>query len=140
MKSLTNTLMVAAAAMAAVAGAASAQSMKVEVPFAFRVSGTVMPAGTYQVSTSSAMTSRPTFRLLNTELKRPVLAMPVGELGTGENSRVAKLVFRCGDGACALAQIWTGTGHGAYYLPSPKSSHDDKAMVEIKVERTKADE
>ena len=50
MKNLANKLMVVAAAMAAVAGTVSAQSMKAEVPFSFKVSGTVMPAGTYMVT------------------------------------------------------------------------------------------
>ena len=58
MKNLAHKLMVVAAAMAAVAGTVSAQSMKAEVPFSFKVSGTVMPAGTYMV-TAAHHTSTP---------------------------------------------------------------------------------
>ena len=136
MKSLTNKLMVAAAAMAAVAGAASAQSMTAEVPFSFQVAGVVMPAGTYNVSTSHRATNIPIFRLLNTESHQPVLVMPRGshDSGSGDNTRQytdAKLVFSCATGTCALAQIWTGSGSGAYDLHTPKTGRNEASLIAI---------
>ena len=131
MKSLTNKLMIAAAAMAAVAGAASAQSMKAEVPFSFQVAGVVMPAGTYNVTTSSRATSIPMFRLLNTETHRPVLVMPSGSHEDARQYTDAKLVFSCGTGTCALAQIWTGSGSGAYDLHTSKAGRTEAALIAI---------
>src|SRR5438270_10618791 len=81
MKSLTSKLMVAAMAMGAVASVASAQVMKSEVPFPFRVAGTVMPAGSYQITDEHSRGGTPIFRLVNTDVNRPVLALPNGHMG-----------------------------------------------------------
>jgi len=135
MKTLTNSLMIAAVAMAAVAGEAKAQSMKVEVPFSFQVSGKTMAPGSYLVSTRTN-SGIPMFRLLNTDSRTPVLAMASQ---TRDQSGPAKLVFRCGEGGCALAQVWTGTA-GAYNLNLPKAAPGARAMIEIKAESTKAAE
>ncbi len=56
MKKLTTKLMIAAAALVVAAGAASAQTMKAEIPFAFRAGDKVMAAGTYRVETLSTQT------------------------------------------------------------------------------------
>ena len=131
MKNLAHKLMVVAAAMAAVAGTVSAQSMKAEVPFSFKVSGTVMPAGTYMV-TAAHHTSTPIFRILNTDVSRSVLVLPASSRDEGPSrSREAKLVFRCSVGNCALAQIWSGTGIGAYDLHLPKPGREEAALVTI---------
>jgi hypothetical protein len=53
MKNLTKNMMIAAAALVVAAGAAQAQTIKAEVPFSFRVAGTVLPAGEYRVVTQS---------------------------------------------------------------------------------------
>ena len=135
MKTLTNSLMIAAVAMAAVAGEAKAQSMKAEVPFSFQVSGKTMAAGSYLVSTR-ANSGIPMFRLLNTDSKAPVIAVAAE---TRYESGPAKLVFRCGEGGCVLAQIWSGTA-GAYNLSLPKAGPSDRAMIEIKAETTKSAE
>jgi len=131
MKSLTNKLMVAAAAIAAVAGVASAQSMRAEVPFSFRVAGTVMPAGSYVVSGGYNQTGIPIFRLLNMGAHGSVLVKPLVQHDGGKQYTEAKLVFRCGTGKCALAQIWTGSGIGAFDLHTPKSSREEAALITI---------
>lgn len=130
MKTLTSKLMVVAAAIAAVAGAASAQSMKAEIPFSFKVSGTTMPAGAYLVTAGPNMNGRPVFRLLNTDVSKPVLAVPAGK-HDGSSYEPAKLVFRCTGGNCALAQIWTGSGIGAYDLYTPKAKREEAALISI---------
>src|SRR5690348_9445222 len=120
MKSLLNKMMLAAAAMAAVAGVASAQGIKAEVPFSFHAAGTVMPAGTYWVSPTSGLNGTAMFRLLNVGEKKPVLVLSRGGVTKGKGLYSdAKLVFRCSDGTCSLAQIWTGTARGAYDFPAP---------------------
>lgn len=139
MKSLTNRLMVVAAAVAAVAGVASAQTMKVEVPFSFQASGAVMPAGTYSIALREGYSSVPIFRLLNSEAKRSALVMPTQAHNKGAGRYTeAKLIFRCADGSCALAQVWTGTPLGAYDLPAPKGARTQAALVEVRAE-VKAD-
>src|ERR1019366_1957819 len=65
MKELTTKLMIAAAALMIAAGAASAQAMKVEIPFEFRAGNHVMAPGTYSVDDLRIGTSTPVFRLRN---------------------------------------------------------------------------
>ena len=50
MKNLTTNLMLAAIALAAASGVASAQQLKAEIPFSFRAQGTLVPAGPYTVT------------------------------------------------------------------------------------------
>lgn len=139
MKSMMNHLMVAAVAMAAVAGVASAQTLKVEVPFAFRASGTVMPAGTYYVVSRPTGSGVPIFRVLNLDAKRGILAS-AGLKHEGASNGEAKLVFRCYDSSCTLAQIWTGSAVGAYDIPMPKLHSDERAaLVEIPATRPGAE-
>lgn len=135
MKSLTNTFMVAAVALAAVAGAASAQTMKAEVPFSFEVAGMVMPAGTYHVTPSSTMGGTPLFRIANADLKNPVLVKPVVAHGGATAYTEAKLVFRCSGGNCALSQIWTGSDIGSYDLNTPKSVREQASLIAIPATR-----
>ena len=142
MKNLVNKMMVAAAAMAVVAGVASAQGMKAEVPFSFHAAGASMPAGTYWVTPLSQLNGTPMFRLLNSDEKKPVVVLSRTELTKGKGIYTdAKLVFRCSDGDCSLAQIWTGTGRGAFEVPAPKARTADEkaALIEIVAERTKGE-
>jgi hypothetical protein len=142
MKNLLKKMMVAAAALAVVAGVASAQGLKAEVPFSFHAAGTTMPAGTYWVSSLSDMSGVPMFRLLSVADRKPVIVLSRSGVTKGKGLYSdAKLVFRCTDGNCSLAQIWTGTAHGAYEVPTPKArTADEKAsLIEIVAERTKAE-
>lgn len=137
MKNFTSKLMVAALALTGVASLASAQRLKSEVPFPFRVSGTLMPAGTYQISESEGASGR-IFNMLNTDVHRPVIVLPGANLGVNTNYSDAKLVFRCGAAGCALAEIWTGKMLGAYAVPTPKrTTHEEISMLSVKAELTK---
>lgn len=133
MKTLTNKLMIMAAALSAAAGVASAQSMNVKVPFSFSVQKSAMPAGNYTVSPLSGTRAHPIFNLRNTDTNKPILIMPMAALDTGtKDYGSAKLVFRCAEGNCALAQIWTGSPTGAYELSPPKGGWNGSIRVEIK--------
>jgi hypothetical protein len=137
MKNLTSKLMAAALALTGVVSVASAQQLKSEIPFPFRVSGTLMPAGTYEIG-ESRTGGAPVFHMLNTDVHRPVLVLPAATIGLGAHSSDTKLVFECGASGCALAQIWTGTAWGAYTVRTPKE--DARAALTIRTvlaERTK---
>ena len=135
MKSLITRMAIAAVALACAAGLASAQSMKAEVPFAFQASGRAMPAGAYNLSIARSIGGTPVFRLLNTDVKRPVLAMTNGPHDSGNSSdRSAKLVFRCSAADCALVQIWTGTDRGAFDLPAGKTVRGEAALIVVRAE------
>ena len=80
MKRLTTNLMIAAAAIAAVAGSASAQTLKADIPFTFHAGGTVLPAGTYQIKVNSP-NGAPIFVLRNADTGK---ASMVGERASGD--------------------------------------------------------
>jgi hypothetical protein len=132
MKKLTNRMMVVAAALAAVAGMASAQSMSLKVPFAFSVEKSVLPAGNYEVTPTHTYTGHPIFILRNADTRKPHLVMSLAGLDAGRTAYSdAKLVFRCTDGECALSQIWTGSLAGAYAVAMPKAGSGEKIRIKV---------
>ena len=54
MKTTTTKLTIAAAFLALATGIASAQTLKADIPFAFRAGAKMMPAGEYTVDTLSS--------------------------------------------------------------------------------------
>jgi hypothetical protein len=72
MKSLTTNLMLAAIALAAAPGVASAQQLKAEIPFGFRAQGTMLTAGAYTV-TKDNTSSVPKFQLRSVESGNSIL-------------------------------------------------------------------
>jgi hypothetical protein len=128
MKNLTKNTMIAAAALVVAAGMAQAQTIKAEVPFSFRASGTVMPAGEYCIS-RSAVGSR-IFQLTNIDSHRSILAVPYATNDQKPGSPEASLTFECGGAHCALVQVANGSGQ-AYALESPKLGRDEETRVAV---------
>ena len=140
MKKLTNTLMVVAAALAAVAGTASAQSMSLKVPFSFSVEKSTLPAGNYVVSSGHTYTGHPIFNLRNTDTKKPHLVMALSAVDAGYKTYSdAKLVFRCAGDDCALSQIWTGSAIGAYAVRTPAESGEKIRIKAVAATVTKSE-
>ena len=124
MTRLTTKLMIAAAALVA-AGAASAQTMKADIPFAFRASGKVMAPGAYQVVLGATGNSV----LIRRFKHEAVLAMPLTR--AEGKSESAKLVFKCGSGTCALAEIWPGYSTGGLRFATPKVDRMERASLMV---------
>jgi hypothetical protein len=137
MKSMTTKLMVTAAAMLT-AGLASAQSVKAQVPFAFRAAGAVMPAGVYRVTTH--VSSSPHLVYVENERSlRSVVLVPQQPLSAKPGSTEARLVFRCEGEDCSLTQIWAG-GANAFQVAAPKSpKHADAAIRIVTLRAERAD-
>jgi hypothetical protein len=129
MKSLTTKVMLAAAALALATGIASAQSMKADIPFTFRVSGMVMTAGTYEVSLVSHSGGAPTLRIWNADRHESVLAIPAARMEAMTEGN-AKLVFQCGASRCSLIQVWNGTPSG-YMFNAPKMGKDEERFLAV---------
>ena len=125
MTSLRMKLTIAAAALFA-AGAASAQTMKADVPFAFQAGGKVMAAGTYLVDLRGPG-STVVIRHANGE--SAVMARYITEI---EGTRgTAKLVFQCNRGNCSLEQAWSGyTGSGLLFK-TPKLDRNEEASLTV---------
>jgi hypothetical protein len=132
MTRLTTKLMIAAAALVA-AGAASAQTMQANIPFAFRANGRLMAAGKYYVDlpgSGHALTIR--------SKRGGVLAMPMSSTAGAESN--AKLVFECRRAACSLAEVWPGNSHDGLVFATPKRSRDEEASRTVIPLRTNTDE
>src|SRR6266545_3044696 len=105
MKTTTTRLTIAAAVLAVATGAASAQAMNAEIPFAFRAGNAVLPAGTYRVDVQA---TKQWVTLSTFESQRSVMLLPSG--GTDvprawKDKGGAALAFACGPTRCELVRI-----------------------------------
>jgi len=132
MTNFTKRLMVAAATLVVAAGAASAQTLKAEIPFTFRTGTVVMPAGTYRISPIYQSGGQIMFRLGSYDGHNAVLLVPKAfgdPRMTWADSGNPVLTFECGVSRCALVGLWTGPETPAYVLPRPKLGRDEPARV-----------
>jgi hypothetical protein len=143
MKNLTMNLMIAATALVAAAGSASAQTMEAKIPFAFRASGKVLPAGTYRVELKSAQSGDRVVLISTAGGKNQTLATAY-QNGPASASRQAAgnavLSFQCGVSRCALKDIWMGAAETVYRLPVQKLGKDEPMhTAEIVMSSVKGD-
>jgi hypothetical protein len=135
MTNFATRMMIAAATLVVAAGAASAQTMKAEIPFTFQAGDKVMAAGTYRVDKILAQTGTPIFRLKDANGPSAAILMPVGAGDVNKNwvaQGVPVLAFECGASRCSLSKIWTGAyGSPAYHVPPAKTSKDEPAHVAL---------
>jgi hypothetical protein len=129
MKTLTTNLMIAAVALAVAAGTASAQTMKADIPFAFQTGRKAMPAGTYRISMDA---SKGIVSLLSGDRTSDVLLLATYRIGETKMSG-PKLVFSCVAGSCSLTQAWSGEPGFNYGFASPKVSHKNAVLLEIRM-------
>ena len=134
MKKLTTKLMIAAVALVAAAGAASAQiqaTMTAQIPFEFRAGNQVMAPGTYQVDGLATQTGIPLFRLTNVHARQSIAVLAQAEVDPQKGWTVGepKLVFACTSGSCALAQLWSGSRSYAYKFRAPKLGKGEEAYL-----------
>jgi hypothetical protein len=118
-------LTIAAAALFA-AGAASAQTMKADIPFAFQAGGKLMAAGTYRVDLHSP---RSTVTIRGTGLKSAVIAGYITHIES--KVETAKLVFQCSRGNCSLLQVWPGYYESGLLFKAPKLDRNEEASLAV---------
>jgi hypothetical protein len=112
MKSLANRFFLFAATTLFLGTAAYGQTLKADVPFAFRIPGGVAPAGSYEVKLDNAGRI---FFLRNAETHRSMMSLGFS-LNNNPVAPVApRMVFRCGDAGCQLSEIWSSNaGYGIH--------------------------
>jgi hypothetical protein len=132
MTKFTNTMMIAAAVLT-MAGAASAQAIKADVPFAFRAGDKLMNPGVYMISVINSAGVE-VFHLRNLGDNSGMLIVPVARRDAEKAwaaDGLPRLTFRCGDTKCALTEIWRGEAYGAsQVLPAPKP-HSEQVRVAV---------
>ena len=122
MKRLTTNLMIAAAALAAVAGSASAQTLKADIPFTFHMGTALMSPGTYEVRTNHTGAGS-IFVLQNKETHTSAMVAQVSASDAPNAWRaggVAKLGFECAGSRCVLRAIWHAGDAYVYNFGGPK--------------------
>jgi hypothetical protein len=128
MKNLTKNMTIAAAALVVAAGAAQAQIIKVEVPFSFRVAGTVLPAGEYRVESRSRV-GTPAFWLVNTDTHSSIVSMAFLD-NAGKPGGDPKLTFECSGANCALVRLSSDQGE-TYGFGHPSLGRDEPTRVAV---------
>jgi hypothetical protein len=139
MKRLAIHISLAVAALAVAAGTVSAQTMKAEIPFAFRVGNKVMQPGEYSVTVMSGGT--PLLRLVNIERQQAAILATAYMKDVPKQWAAAglpKLAFLCGEGPCTVSQAWTGAGY-ALTFHSPRGKNGEPHIAEIVLRRDRAD-
>ena len=119
MKNLTKKMTIAAAALMIAASVAGAQTMKAEIPFGFRVTDSVMPAGSYSVSAVHTASGVAMFKLINDDTHSSVLTVPYTNENQKRGEAAASLTFECTGANCALIQLAPGSGKN-YQIWKPK--------------------
>jgi hypothetical protein len=133
-------MLLAVGALVFAAGTVSAQTMKAEIPFAFRVGNKVMQPGEYRlylVPFGSAVA----WELANFDARQSVLAMASNRATPSKEwlaARTAKLSFTCGEGPCTLNRIWSGEGD-AYQFRTPRGKDGEPHIAEIPMRPDRAD-
>ena len=142
MKHLTMNLMIAATALVAAAGSASAQTastqtMQAKIPFAFRASGFVLPAGTYKVDLQTMHSGDRVLVITTAYGKHDVVAVAHPN---GPASGNPVLSFQCGVSRCALTGISMGADSSVYRIPVKKLGKDEPVhTAEIVLTTVKGD-
>ncbi len=134
--------MIAAAAVAAAAGSASAQTYVAEIPLSFHVQNKLMVPGTYRVHIARAGSAE-VLELYNTDVRTTGILLAVRKADAPKAWRDTGrpvVSFECNGGVCALNGLWDGTSEIAYSFPSLKLPSGDKRMSQVNVPLTKADE
>ena len=125
-----------ASAIGFAGAAASAQTLKAEIPFRFQTSNTLMPPGSYTVSRLSA--NAPVITLSNWQARKSVIVMASGKLGTPYDGR-PRLTFRCAGENCALSEIWGATGNFGFQAPpSHLNPRDQDRLSVVYLERAQS--
>jgi hypothetical protein len=93
--------------------AQSAQPLKADVPFAFTVQDTNLPAGHYQFTYSNTAHVLSIRGLDRNQGAGFVTAEPIRASNSSEQAR---LTFHCYDKTCYLAQAWQGSTAGLKVL------------------------
>jgi hypothetical protein len=116
------------------AAAGSAQTFRATVPFGFQLPNTQMPAGEYTVRQLSPGT--PILVISNFQARKSAMVAATVPIGT-PNHGDPRLVFRCAESKCALAEVWGASSYPGLRLSEPH--HDQERMSVVYFERKTGD-
>lgn len=135
MTHLTNRLMLTAAVALIATGTAMAQdALRGNIPFKFRAGGEYLPAGDYKITTLTAH-SGSVYLVRNVDTSKAVAVMV--RYSIQRSDATPKLVFRCHENECTLAEMWNGSGAG-WALTNPPTKADVEREASTRVIPLKA--
>ena len=142
MKTLTTKMFLAAAALTVVAGSASAQMLRAEIPFTFRVGDRIQQPGAYEVNMLAAA-NRNYFTLRNTETRKAVLLSSFALADVPKQWRAAgipKLAFECSNSGCVLRDLWSGSDPNLQRFQAPRIGRaGEMRIAEVAMTWTRGD-
>ena len=121
--------MIATAALAVVAGSASAQTLKADIPMSFRVGDKLMAPGAYQIRMVTGAT-REAIYVHNLGTHNSAVLLPGSKSDTPKTWRQdgsARVTFECLGSKCTLRRLWNGEDAFAYDFPALKPAGDIEA-------------
>jgi len=142
MKSSTMRWMIAAAALAVVAGTASAQTYKAEIPVSFRAGDKAMLPGSYEVKVESGNTGIPQVFVRNLDDYKQVLlvARPGNDAPKAwRDAGKPVFAFECAEGRCVLRNMWTAKDVATYTFPGSITPHGDNKVALLLVPLNRAE-
>jgi hypothetical protein len=117
----------ALAGLLCASGLASAQNIRVDIPFQFYVGGAQMPAGTYAVRPAPGGplvgdSTQLMIQDLDGRADKLFTGNPV--TSTGRLQAASRLVFACYEKQCFLSQVWKANDDGGVQLlPTTAEKH-----------------
>ncbi len=133
MTNFTKSIMVATAALT-LAGVASAEGLKANIPFAFHVGNKLMQPGVYRITTVG--TTIRNYRLLNVNMRDAALTQPGYSKDPAKAWKAdgkARLAFECGTSGCVLSELWDGESGNSSQKFRISKSHNESMRVAIVV-------
>jgi hypothetical protein len=140
MKRFTMNMTLAVAALAVAAGTVSAQTMRAEIPFAFRVGDKIMQAGEYRLNMTSSGAGTPLLTVANLNDKQTVLVVPIYRNAVAKkwlDAGLPKMSFACGEGVCTISSMWMGEGD-TFNFHSSRGKYGEPRIAEIVLRPEKA--
>lgn len=109
--------------------AESSQAVQADIPFAFTIHNSVLPAGSYRLSSAGSVL---TIRGLDPNAESALtIARP--ELDPQGMRGHARLVFQCSGKQCYLAQVWQGGTAEGKVVQLPKTASERKLSFVTRV-------
>jgi hypothetical protein len=125
-------LKIATVAAMAAASAFAQSDLKAKIPFAFATpGGGEMPAGQYEITRSTVTSAIPTYRILNLDTKKSVMAMAADTVrrpGTDKTGSPV-LTFRCAAESCGLSGVFPSGSEFGYGVRTKLKNVDPKVQI-----------
>ena len=135
-KNLTNSMILAAALAVSSAVVFAQTQMTAKVPFAFSTIGGNLSAGKYAIVTVSS--NSPGVLRIRNEASGQQLNLGVGVPTVPGSNDAPRLVFKCADDKCALAEVWRGANGYKFATPRLRPSQNERIAV-VYLDRKNAD-